>query len=100
MPPPTRRCILGADERASVNRDEILNGVHRPHASSGRSPFGQHVHYFSPALGYLAGLLWGHHAERDLARTDFQVSLGSLEAQYDDREQGWVIVIGTCDTLV
>ncbi len=66
----------------------------------GRARFGYTVRFFSPALGYVASFPWWDHAERDLARADFAIPLGSFVHPFMDTEQGWEIVIAARGGLV
>lgn len=67
---------------------------------NGQSWYGYSIHFFSPTFGYLAGFPWRDHAERDLARADFRIPLGTFEAPYCDLDQGWEIVIAERGILV
>lgn len=55
---------------------------------------GKIVHFVSPEGGELAWFPAWEHAERDLPHMNaVDVPLGTLEDPYDDRDEGWRIVI-------
>lgn len=55
---------------------------------------GRIVHFVSPSRGELAWFPAWEHAERDLLHMAPQdVPLGTIDEPYDDRDEGWRIVI-------
>ena len=55
---------------------------------------GQIVHFVSPTRGELAWFPAWEHAERDLRHLNpADVPLGTVDDPYDDRDDGWRIVI-------
>jgi len=55
---------------------------------------GKIVHFVSAAKGELAWFPGWEHAERDLLHfTASEVPLGSIDDPFDDRDEGWRIVI-------
>lgn len=91
---------------------------------TGYPPFGYHVMFFSPSLGYIASFPWWDNATRDLAKDEFwvlgehngsdwrydhpefhpdrpiSIPLGSFDDPYTALEQGWEIVIAQHDMYV
>jgi hypothetical protein len=60
----------------------------------GMEEVGQIVHFVSARLGELAWFPGWEHADRDLIHFAPQdVPLGTLDAPYDDRDDGWRILI-------
>lgn len=55
---------------------------------------GKHIEMASRTLGRLAGFPAWDHADRDLRHFDpADVPLGSIDEPYDDRDEGWRILI-------
>ena len=55
---------------------------------------GQHVHFVSAGNGTLASFPGWDHADRDLRHfTSSDVPFGSIDEPYDDRDDGWRILI-------
>ncbi len=55
---------------------------------------GKIVHFVSPSHGELAWFPAWEHADRDLLHfTASDVPIGSIDEPYDDRDEGWRIVI-------
>lgn len=55
---------------------------------------GKHIYYFSEKEGVLTSFPWWDNVEVDIKNWDIKnIPLGSLDAPFDDLDQGWQVLI-------